>query len=403
MPVTEHTGPAYDFLAEDNYPRWYQLLQPFLRGVLHEVHPHLDIDNDALTYLEKLLYQLLQKISSTSPGQVQDVKVYVQENYPHPVNEWAIQEAEGSMDKISTRRKKGPYALPLDKIHHQLIREVLGHKVDVSVTCFILGVLDYVAADALKLAGNFMKNTRDRSQDNPRGGVIQERDLRVSINVDQALSDLFELDSDHEHGLIMEPPDSSDPQSMKHEDYVKQFNSEEVKYLRHLNMLIKIYKDTLGKQPQMFSDKEIDILFGNIDDVYELTLQLYGMVEDCLEMVGDGGDQSKGRCPQLGACFLELAMNDEFSVYSQYSEHIHVALAVLKKISKTPHMDKLAVLRPNVPLFKEAVMYVLPTHLLQPIYHCLYYFDIIQALMKTTTDDDDRENFSEVHFAFSLT
>ena len=35
--------------------------------------------------------------------------------------------------------------------------------------------------------------------------------------------------------------------------------------------------------------------------------------------------------------------NDEFSVYSQYSEHIHVALAVLKKISKTPHMDKLAV------------------------------------------------------------
>ena len=54
--------------------------------------------------------------------------------------------------------------------------------------------------------------------------------------------------------------------------------------------------------------QEIDILFGNIDDVYELTLQLYGMVEDCLEMVGDGGDQSKGRCPQLGACFLELAM-----------------------------------------------------------------------------------------------
>ena len=65
------------------------------------------------------------------------------------------------------------------------VQEVLGHKVDVSVTCFILGVLDYVAADALKLAGNFMKNTRDRSQDNPRGGVIQERDLRVSINVDQ--------------------------------------------------------------------------------------------------------------------------------------------------------------------------------------------------------------------------
>ena len=65
------------------------------------------------------------------------------------------------------------------------IQDALGHKVDISFTCFVLGVLDYVAADALKVAGNFIKNTRDRSQDNPRGGVIQERDLRVSINVDQ--------------------------------------------------------------------------------------------------------------------------------------------------------------------------------------------------------------------------
>ena len=42
---------------------------------------------------------------------------YVQENYPHPVNDWAIQEAEGSMDKVGALKKKG---LPIDKIHHQL-------------------------------------------------------------------------------------------------------------------------------------------------------------------------------------------------------------------------------------------------------------------------------------------
>ena len=58
---------------------------------------------------------------------------------------------------------------------------------DISVTCFILGVLDYVAADALKLAGNFMKHTWDTGQDrdHSREKVIQERDLKVSINVDQ--------------------------------------------------------------------------------------------------------------------------------------------------------------------------------------------------------------------------
>ena len=58
---------------------------------------------------------------------------------------------------------------------------------DTSVTCFILGVLDYVAADALKLAGNFMNHTWDTGQHRGRSRerLIQERDLKVSINVDQ--------------------------------------------------------------------------------------------------------------------------------------------------------------------------------------------------------------------------
>ena len=55
------------------------------------------------------------------------------------------------------------------------------------MTCFIIGVLDYVAADALKLAGNFYFNTSDHTQgrERTRGGTILERQLKVSINVDQ--------------------------------------------------------------------------------------------------------------------------------------------------------------------------------------------------------------------------
>ena len=58
---------------------------------------------------------------------------------------------------------------------------------DIIVTCFIIGVLDYVAADALKLAGNFYFNTSDHTQgrERTRGGTILERQLKVSINVDQ--------------------------------------------------------------------------------------------------------------------------------------------------------------------------------------------------------------------------
>ena len=66
---------------------------------------------------------------------------YVQENYPNPVNEWAVQEAEGSMDKIATRRKKGPYALPLDRIHHQLIRVSMNVKLISHILCTCVALL----------------------------------------------------------------------------------------------------------------------------------------------------------------------------------------------------------------------------------------------------------------------
>ena len=33
---------------------------------------------------------------------------------------------------------------------------------------------------------------------------------------------------------------TADPQHMKHEDFVKHFTTEETKYIRHLDMLIKV-------------------------------------------------------------------------------------------------------------------------------------------------------------------
>lgn len=49
-------------------------------------------------------------------------------------------------------------------------------------------------------------------------------------------------------------------------------------------------------------------IFGNISDLHELSVQLFGMVEDCLEMVSDSEGGQHGKCPQLGACFAELAL-----------------------------------------------------------------------------------------------
>ena len=53
---------------------------------------------------------------------------------------------------------------------------------------------------------------------------------------------------------------------------------------------------------------KLEVIFGNIDDLYELSVLLLGMVEDCLEMADDGEEEGKGKCPQIGSCFAELAM-----------------------------------------------------------------------------------------------
>ena len=113
---------GYDFLSDDNAARWKGLFVPYLRMVLAEVHPYLDIEDRALLYLESLLYRLLSKICAIGPLQKQDVKNYVKKNYPNPVNEWAIQEAEDSMDKIMSHKRKSQHGLPLDKIHNQLVK-----------------------------------------------------------------------------------------------------------------------------------------------------------------------------------------------------------------------------------------------------------------------------------------
>ena len=54
--------------------------------------------------------------------------------------------------------------------------------------------------------------------------------------------------------------------------------------------------------------QKIEQIFGNISDLHELSVQLFGMVEDCLEMVSDSEGEQQGKCPQLGACFAELAL-----------------------------------------------------------------------------------------------
>ncbi|XP_054421646.1 son of sevenless homolog 2-like, partial [Pteronotus mesoamericanus] len=163
----------YEFFSEENSPKWRGLLVSALRKVQEQVHPNLSANEESLYYIEELIFQLLNKLCMAQPRTVQDVEERVQKTFPHPIDKWAIADAQSAIEK---RKRRNPLLLPVDKIHPSL-KEVLGYKVDYHVSLYIVAVLEYISADILKLAGNYVFNIRHYE--------ISQQDIKVSMCADK--------------------------------------------------------------------------------------------------------------------------------------------------------------------------------------------------------------------------
>jgi son of sevenless-like protein len=75
----------------------------------------------------------------------------------------------------------------VEKVFARVAKDVLPDKsvrLEFSAIVYLMAVLDYVAADTLKLAGNYV--------DHCQSYVIKEADLRVAIGADAVLTQLYE-------------------------------------------------------------------------------------------------------------------------------------------------------------------------------------------------------------------
>lgn len=92
-----------------------------------QVHPRLEIEDEAVAYLESLIYQLLAQMCAAQPHSIKDVEIYVQNNFAPPIDTWALSDAQLLMERA--QKKRGGYVFPVDKMFPQLqkVREKNEH------------------------------------------------------------------------------------------------------------------------------------------------------------------------------------------------------------------------------------------------------------------------------------
>lgn len=378
----------YEFLSEENKSKWFGLLQPALMKIQKQVHPRQEIDEKAVAFLEELIYQLLGQICAAEIHTIADVEAHVQNNFAAPIDAWAIADAQQTMEKHAAKRR-GVFMFPVDRIYQQLQKDVFEYRLELNVVQFILGILDYISADILKLAGNFVKNTRKPAI------YISNADIRVSMAADPALQALFQP-LQGGHSLIKDPVTSHSSEEpvmenefMKYGDYLRELLDGEAQYIRFVSLILKLFKEPFQQNPALFPQSTVDTIFGNLSELHELAVQFQCSLEECIEMSTEG-DKDEERHPQAGFVFEDMAEQEEFSAYCIYaSNYLHAATKLEELFENPDVVEYLKGQQP--PLFKEAVQYILPKSLLEPIYHCFRYFEVMTGLQHSTNSEEDQE------------
>ncbi|XP_076464153.1 son of sevenless homolog 1-like [Babylonia areolata] len=369
-------NPSHGGCSSEIATKWKGIFVSALRGVQRQVHPSLTAKEDAMDYLESLMLQLLQLLCSSQPHTVQDVEERVHKTFPDPIDKWAIRDARNALEK---GKKNSSLLLPVEKVQ-PVLKEVLGYRVDYNVAVYIVAVIEYTAADILKFTGIYVKNIRHTE--------ITSQDIKVAICADQVLVDMFTQEEDVTAMMIEDEPVRRE--SMTYEDIVKDFIVEETQYLRDLNMIIKVFRAPFA---DLFPrSKDLEVIFSNILDIYEVTAKLLSSVEEQMEVAQDN------ELPQVGVCFEDLAEGEEFNVYERYVDDM-LSPCGKERLNTLLQRDDVCDLLEKCGGhgFRDAMKYVLPKLLMGPVYHCLHYFEVIKALIDTSSSGEDQEVLEQAY------
>jgi len=156
-----------------------------------------------------------------------------------------------------------------------------------------------------QLAGNFVKNTRKPAI------YIIPTDIKVSMSADPALQALFQplqagqslvKDIMTSHP-INESESSNERRSLSYDELFRELMEEEAHYIRHLNLILKVFREPFLQRTDLFPPPDVVRIFGNLQELHELSVQLLGFLEESVEMAGE----MEEKCPQAGFVFEDVA------------------------------------------------------------------------------------------------
>jgi len=154
-------------------------------------------------------------------------------------------------------------------------------------------------------------------------------------------------------------------------------NTERV-YIKHLKDICEGYLKQCRKRRDMFSDEQLKVIFGNIEDIYRFQM---GFVRD-LEKQYNNDDP---HLSEIGPCFLEH--QDGFWIYSEYcNNHLDACMELSKLMKDSRYQHFFEACR----LLQQMIDIAIDGFLLTPVQKiCKYPLQLAELLKYTAQDHSD--------------
>uniref|UniRef100_A0AC35TNC1 Ras-GEF domain-containing protein n=1 Tax=Rhabditophanes sp. KR3021 TaxID=114890 RepID=A0AC35TNC1_9BILA len=384
--------------------------------IFSESHPLLTIDNRSVSYVCNILERLFYELLESKPSNTQDIEKQLNIIFPRLMAFWAVQHVKA--DKLLKFSKKKEFAQDKSmntKTRFKLFKDIskqakqyLGNKIPLPVRFYLLSVLEYTAESILQWGGNFAKNieaNRNAIKNGPK--KLEYNNLLTAIKADTNLSAFEEYLMRNESGYegflpiestlaVLEENFGNENEKAQNDelDYDKilaYMRKDVEKYTEHLNMLIYVFKKNMDsafaslKLPEDYIEK----IFGNIEEIYDLTAKVECILDDAIEM-------PDVYC--IGKDLVECVEGMDFECYKNYKSVFEIGTVIFERMVKDENLkkyfDKEDLIYKNTPNgtpFRMAIQYLLPDFLKAPVKYFFQFTEQIAKLQTLTRDKDEKQ------------